>query len=149
MSVGPTVDDGPTGGASGAVGGDATAGSDEDDEGGRADGAVDGEDDEDDDDDGDDDDGEGEGGGDDGDDASKKAKGKGSKGGSSCHQCKSRRNFVALSYCCATLDKKSKRCRKYTAPHDIAAPTHHSITASSSHHLHPEPTSAASPARHL
>ena len=31
---------------------------------------------------------------------------------SSCHQCKSRRNFVALTYCCATLDKKNKRCRK-------------------------------------
>lgn len=33
-------------------------------------------------------------------------------GGSSCHQCKSRRNFVALTYCTSNLDKKNKKCRK-------------------------------------
>ena len=31
---------------------------------------------------------------------------------SSCHQCKSRRNEVALTYCTSLLDKKNKRCRK-------------------------------------
>lgn len=33
-------------------------------------------------------------------------------GGSSCHQCKSRRNYVALTYCTSNLDKKNKKCRK-------------------------------------
>jgi hypothetical protein len=40
-----------------------------------------------------------------------------SKGGSSCHQCKSRRNFIALTYCTSSLDKKSKRCRKKFCGH--------------------------------
>lgn len=44
----------------------------------------------------------------------KKVKG---KGGSSCHQCKSRRNFGALLYCTSNLDKKNKRCRKKFCGH--------------------------------
>jgi hypothetical protein len=39
------------------------------------------------------------------------------KGGSSCHQCKSRRNFIALTYCTSKLDKKNKRCRKKFCGH--------------------------------
>lgn len=39
------------------------------------------------------------------------------KGGSSCHQCKSRRNYNALTYCTASLDKKSKKCRKKFCGH--------------------------------
>jgi hypothetical protein len=39
------------------------------------------------------------------------------KGGSSCHQCKSRRNLTALTYCSATLDKKNKKCRKKFCGH--------------------------------
>lgn len=44
----------------------------------------------------------------------KKIKG---KGGSSCHQCKSRRNEVALTYCTSNLDKKNKKCRKKFCGH--------------------------------
>ena len=39
------------------------------------------------------------------------------KGGSSCHQCKSRRNFTALTYCTSNLDKKNKSCRKKFCEH--------------------------------
>jgi hypothetical protein len=39
------------------------------------------------------------------------------KGGSSCHQCKSRRNFTALTYCTSNLDKKNKKCRKKFCGH--------------------------------
>lgn len=39
------------------------------------------------------------------------------KAGSSCHQCKSRRNLVALTYCTSTLDKKNKKCRKKFCGH--------------------------------
>lgn len=39
------------------------------------------------------------------------------KGGSSCHQCKSRRNFNALTYCTSNLDKKNKKCRKKFCGH--------------------------------
>lgn len=48
----------------------------------------------------------------------KKGKGgnKGKKGGSSCHQCKSRRNFTALTYCTSNLDQK-KKCRKKFCGH--------------------------------
>jgi len=46
----------------------------------------------------------------------KKKKIKG-KGGSSCHQCKSRRNFTALTYCTSNLDKKNKKCRKKFCGH--------------------------------
>eukprot|EP00808_Paulinella_micropora_P030991 g78625.t1 len=46
----------------------------------------------------------------------KKPKLKG-KGGSSCHQCKSRRNFTALTYCTSNLDKKNKKCRKKFCGH--------------------------------
>jgi hypothetical protein len=55
-------------------------------------------------------------GGEEGDDKPKKKKLKG-KGGSSCHQCKSRRNFTALTYCTSTLDKKNKKCRKKFCGH--------------------------------
>ena len=47
-------------------------------------------------------------------DKKKKIKG---KGGSSCHQCKSRRNDSALTYCTSNLDKKNKRCRKKFCGH--------------------------------
>lgn len=46
----------------------------------------------------------------------KKQKVKG-QGGSSCHQCKSRRNFTALTYCTSNLDKKNKKCRKKFCGH--------------------------------
>lgn len=46
----------------------------------------------------------------------KKPKVKG-QGGSSCHQCKSRRNFTALTYCTSNLDKKNKKCRKKFCGH--------------------------------
>jgi hypothetical protein len=46
----------------------------------------------------------------------KKKKIKG-KGGSSCHQCKSRRNDSALTYCTSNLDKKNKKCRKKFCGH--------------------------------
>lgn len=49
-----------------------------------------------------------------GQDKKKKIKG---KGGSSCHQCKSRRNDSALTYCTSNLDKKNKRCRKKFCGH--------------------------------
>jgi Zinc-finger domain of monoamine-oxidase A repressor R1 len=39
------------------------------------------------------------------------------KGGSSCHQCKSRRNFSALTYCTGNLDRKNKNCRKKFCEH--------------------------------
>jgi len=39
------------------------------------------------------------------------------KGGSSCHQCKSRRNFGHLTYCTSNLDKKNKKCRKKFCSH--------------------------------
>lgn len=39
------------------------------------------------------------------------------KGGSSCHQCKSRRNFTALTYCTSNLDNKKKNCRKKFCEH--------------------------------
>ena len=115
VSVRPSADDGHGSGVGGVAAVAGAAGYDDDEDSGGVDGAVDGDDD-DDDEDGDDDDGDGEGGaGDDGDAAGALGKAKGgSKGGSSCHQCKSRRNFVALTYCTSNLDKKSKRCRKYT-----------------------------------
>jgi hypothetical protein len=33
-------------------------------------------------------------------------------GGSSCHQCKSRRSLNALTFCTSALDRKNKKCRK-------------------------------------
>mmetsp|Transcript_19208 Transcript_19208/g.34309 ORF Transcript_19208/g.34309 Transcript_19208/m.34309 type:complete len:284 (+) Transcript_19208:315-1166(+) len=42
----------------------------------------------------------------------------GSKGGSSCHQCKSRRLFEDLTYCTSSLDQnKKKTCRKKYCNH--------------------------------
>lgn len=40
-----------------------------------------------------------------------------SAGGSSCHQCKSRRLFNDLTYCTGNLDKKKKNCRKKYCEH--------------------------------
>mmetsp|Transcript_17571 Transcript_17571/g.42885 ORF Transcript_17571/g.42885 Transcript_17571/m.42885 type:complete len:239 (-) Transcript_17571:592-1308(-) len=39
------------------------------------------------------------------------------QGGSSCHQCKSRRNCTDLTYCTSNLDKKKKKCRKKYCEH--------------------------------
>mmetsp|Transcript_18179 Transcript_18179/g.32557 ORF Transcript_18179/g.32557 Transcript_18179/m.32557 type:complete len:243 (+) Transcript_18179:408-1136(+) len=39
------------------------------------------------------------------------------QGGSSCHQCKSRRNCSDLTYCTSNLDKKKKKCRKKYCEH--------------------------------
>eukprot|EP00954_Amorphochlora_amoebiformis_P022416 1353189-Amorphochlora_amoeboformis.AAC.2 len=41
----------------------------------------------------------------------------GMKGGSSCHQCKSRRLFEDLTYCTSSLDSKKKTCRKKYCEH--------------------------------
>src|SRR4051812_48634126 len=52
------------------------------------------------------------------DDDRPRGKGRSKGGGSSCHQCKSRRNFGALTYCTSNLDKnRSKRCRKKFCGH--------------------------------
>lgn len=40
-----------------------------------------------------------------------------SQGGSSCHQCKSRRNCSDLTYCTSFLDNKKKKCRKKYCEH--------------------------------
>lgn len=51
-------------------------------------------------------------------DSSKVKKQKGeSVGGSSCHQCKSRRMNNDLTYCTSNLDKKKKSCRKKYCEH--------------------------------
>uniref|UniRef100_A0A7S2TPP0 Zinc-finger domain-containing protein n=2 Tax=Lotharella oceanica TaxID=641309 RepID=A0A7S2TPP0_9EUKA len=41
----------------------------------------------------------------------------GIKGGSSCHQCKSRRMFQDLTYCTSSLENKKKTCRKKYCEH--------------------------------
>jgi len=41
----------------------------------------------------------------------------GVKGGSSCHQCKSRRMFQDLTYCTSSLENKKKTCRKKYCEH--------------------------------
>jgi len=46
------------------------------------------------------------------------ARKKEAQGGSSCHQCKSRRNCSDLTYCTSNLDKKKKqKCRKKYCEH--------------------------------
>ena len=51
--------------------------------------------------------------------ASSSADSSDSAGGSSCHQCKSRRNYGDLSYCSSSLNKKNKNavCRKKYCSH--------------------------------
>ena len=49
---------------------------------------------------------------------------------SSCHQCKSRRNEVALTYCTSLLDKKNKRCRKKVTTSSFNHSLTHSRTSS-------------------
>jgi len=51
--------------------------------------------------------------------ASSSAASSDSAGGSSCHQCKSRRNYGDLSYCSSSLNKKNKNavCRKKYCDH--------------------------------